>query len=524
MYKVNFAYKKAYISPACTSVPQGWNKETKKDVEPNQIKNLVFRKDKKTQEDNARHLGESLTLKNHFDPRKLQDRQLTNERVSTLINGIIQNIPSACALYSIEHTKDDGLPEALPQRALSFMASEEMKGKPLQHTAPLFLKECQMTADQVKRVEIETQGQNTNDLWYQQRKGRVTASNFHTFHTKAQSILNRRGQNDKKPVYSSLVSSLFSKSDVSHLPPIKWGTAHEKDALKAFMSDVASQHDGGLQGFKQNGLFIKPDYPYLAASPDSLFLCKCCGLSTVEAKCPYTVRNNNIHVKGTYDQVDFLEDFNGKPRLNRSHKYYTQIQAQMWVCGVHHGFFIVWTQGGPPFYEQVQLDNEFCLNVVNNITLFYKSFVLPCLLGYRDIYDCPKCNKVILEEDEISNSEKENSICCDTCSTWWHLQCADLTMSIADSLESWVCTSCLADAANVIDSDEDDLQFNIPQESDTVTSKDVNHVCTVCALKSIPVNGEHVCTVCKTGVHAWCSNHENISSSVDLICNYCISD
>ena len=140
MYKVNFAYKKAYISPACTSVPQGWNKETKKDVEPNQIKNLVFRKDKKTQEDNARHLGESLTLKNHFDPRKLQDRQLTNERVSTLINGIIQNIPSACALYSIEQTKDDGLPEALPQRALSFMASEEMKGKPLQHTAPLFLR------------------------------------------------------------------------------------------------------------------------------------------------------------------------------------------------------------------------------------------------------------------------------------------------------------------------------------------------------------------------------------------------
>ena len=77
----------------------------------------------------------------------------------------------------------------------------------------------------------------------------------------------------KKPVYSSLVSSLLSKSDdVPHLPQIKWGTTHEKDAIKAFMSDVASQHDGGLQGFKQCGLFIKPDYPYLAASPDGLLL------------------------------------------------------------------------------------------------------------------------------------------------------------------------------------------------------------------------------------------------------------
>ena len=60
------------------------------------------------------------------------------------------------------------------------------------------------------------------------------------------------------------------------------------------MSDIASQHDGGLQGFKQCALFIKPGYPFLAASPDGLFICKCCGLATVEAKCPYSVQNDNI--------------------------------------------------------------------------------------------------------------------------------------------------------------------------------------------------------------------------------------
>ena len=190
MYKVNFAYKKTYISPACTSVPQGWNKGTKRDVEPKQIKNLVFHKDKKTKEDSARDDMDNLNLKNQFDPRKPQDRQLTNETVSSLINGIIQSIPPACVLCSIQHTKDDGLPELLPQKALSFMSSEEMKEKPLEYTAPLFLKEYQMTAHQVKRVEIETRGQSTNDLWHQQRIGRVTASNFHTYHTKAQSIPN----------------------------------------------------------------------------------------------------------------------------------------------------------------------------------------------------------------------------------------------------------------------------------------------------------------------------------------------
>ena len=292
-----------------------------------------------------------------------------------------------------------------------------------------------------------------------------------------------------KEEYSRRLNSNGINTDPNTIPHEAW-------------IDVASQHDGSLQGFKQCGLFIKPDYPYLAASPDGLFLCKCCGLSIVEAKCPYSVRNENIHVKETFDRVDFLEDFHGKPRLKRSHKYYTQMQAQMWVCGVCHGFFIVWTQVGPPLYERIELDMEFCLTVVNNITLFYRSFVLPCLLGYRDIFDCPKCNKVILEEDEISNSEKENSICCDTCSTWWHLPCADLTISTADALDSWVCQSCLTDAARAMDN-EDVLEFNFAQESEeTVTSTALNHVCPVCSMKSIPVNGEHVCTVCKKAVRA----------------------
>ena len=101
---------------------QGWNKGTRKDVEPNQIKNLVFRKDKKTQEESTRDQRENLNLKNQFDPRKLQDRQLSNERVSSLINGIVENVPSACVLYSIQHTQDDGLPELLLQKALSFMS------------------------------------------------------------------------------------------------------------------------------------------------------------------------------------------------------------------------------------------------------------------------------------------------------------------------------------------------------------------------------------------------------------------
>ena len=47
---------------------------------------------------------------------------------------------------------------------------------------------------------------------------------------------------------------------------------------------------------------------------------------------------------------------------------------------------------------------EWSLSVIlNNITLFYKTDPLQVLLLYRDIYQCPKCDKVILEEPETAD-------------------------------------------------------------------------------------------------------------------------
>ena len=48
LYKVNYAFKKNYISPACASVPQGWNKGTNREVEPSAIGDLTFRRESST--------------------------------------------------------------------------------------------------------------------------------------------------------------------------------------------------------------------------------------------------------------------------------------------------------------------------------------------------------------------------------------------------------------------------------------------------------------------------------------------
>lgn len=545
LYKLNYALKKDYISPACTSIPQGWNRGTKKEVTPSRIRDLNFLKHKKTRKDTNRDPEMEQELRKHFDPRKPNDRVLTDERVSDLLNTIKECEPSCCVLNSIEHARDDGLPQPLKEKAAAFTSLNDMKTKSCEEVVPSFLEFCQMSSDQVRRIEVETRGQSSNKQWFKHREGRITASTFHQHHTKMESILQSRKKN-KGSTYTPLVFKILNKSDdISHLPQIKWGNDHEKDAIKAFMSDVASQHANGINGFKQCGLFIKPDYPFLAASPDGLFICDCCSPAVLEVKCPFSVRDQDINVKDNYKRVDFLEDAEGRPRLKRSHKYYTQMQAQMWVTGADHGFFIVWTKGYKPMYERVDLDRAFCTIVINNITLFYKTYVMPCMLGYRDIYQCPKCDGIILEEPEINNPEAENSICCDTCSTWWHLPCTGLSEEAADSLEVWVCNSCLVDIAHVDSSSESDSDFNnVPTASssndkvdlaDSPTSTldiykpstsglhvaDPVNLCSVCLLQDIPVGKEHICIICKKAVHAWCSNHEEITSSADLVCKHC---
>ena len=120
---MNYAYNKQYVSPACTSIPQGWNQETKREVKPSKLADLTSRKDKKckkaSKKNPLKNPSVDQTLRKEFDPRKPDDRTITNERVSLLLNSIILAVPSACVLLSIENGSDGSLP--LPIKKKSYV-------------------------------------------------------------------------------------------------------------------------------------------------------------------------------------------------------------------------------------------------------------------------------------------------------------------------------------------------------------------------------------------------------------------
>lgn len=79
--------------------------------------------------------------------------------------------------------------------------------------------------------------------------------------------------------------------------------------------------------FQETGLFIAKKHLFLAATPDLLVECSCCGPAVVEVKCPWTVRDTSL--------TDLYKDPNGPvieidkaPFLKRTHSYFYQCKLR----------------------------------------------------------------------------------------------------------------------------------------------------------------------------------------------------
>ena len=98
------------------------------------------------------------------------------------------------------------------------------------------------------------------------------------------------------------------------------------------------------------------------------------------------------------------------------------------------------------YFEITQFNEEYWKNVESNLTMFFKSYLWPILLGITEIYVSRNCNIVLLNQEEINENEEEqhNSVQCDRCCLWYHLGCEHLTIKEAENLpDEWFCGSCL---------------------------------------------------------------------------------
>ena len=189
-----------------------------------------------------------------------------------------------------------------------------------------------LTRERIIEIANETRGQRTNPIWHEYRKNRLTASLFGN----AINAIRASHVSGNKTSSHRLVNTMMHPPNLDHIPAIKWGVEHERDAIKDYEAK---------NGYKVNdtGIWLFPD-GYLGASPDGLLLDPNSPhevIGCIEVKCPYRLIDDPIKHKDDWHKlIPFLDHEN---KLLKNPHYYHQVQGHLMATGLNWCDFIVWS-------------------------------------------------------------------------------------------------------------------------------------------------------------------------------------
>jgi YqaJ-like viral recombinase domain len=159
-------------------------------------------------------------------------------------------------------------------------------------------------------IEKETRGQASNSRWFEERRQRLTASNFGE-------VCKRRAP--PGPLVKRILYSVNFTSAA-----IEWGKEHESTAITAYEKAMNVKYNFAEPLFEVHpcGLFIDVERGYLAASPDGVV-----GQDKIiEVKCPYSARHMTpLHATNELKNFYCRANDKGQLILDRRHKYYYQV-------------------------------------------------------------------------------------------------------------------------------------------------------------------------------------------------------
>ena len=210
---------------------------------------------------------------------------------------------------------------------------------------------------------MDTRGQSRNKAWKEQRRLRMTSSNFGTIckATERRNIV-------------ALCENILSPKDLKS-PSLEYGRKYEAVAIEKYEQ---------LYKLTTNecGLFISTTYPFLAASPDRLEGDDI----VVEVKCPYVARDMDI----TSVTVPYLESYGDALTLKKNHDYYYQIQGQLLCTGRSKARLVVFSTRDIKVID-ISYDALFVKAMTEKLEAFYMNHFRSAVLNkafFRQYYHC----------------------------------------------------------------------------------------------------------------------------------------
>ncbi|XP_061174665.1 uncharacterized protein LOC133183774 [Saccostrea echinata] len=209
-----------------------------------------------------------------------------------------------------------------------------------------------VTPEKAETIEKTTKLQTKSKQWFDERKWRLTASRFGD-------IAKMTCRRDTR----KLCSSLYQTNSIS-TSPIMHGRQYENKAICRF------EEISGLK-VQRCGLFVSLDYPFLGATPNMLVD----NDAIIEVKCPYTGRNEEIKPGKKFPFLVELSD--GTVTLKQSHKYYDQVQGQLFLSKRKICHFVVFTFCDILILKVQCNDDYFRFSLLPKLEMFYKKHFIP---------------------------------------------------------------------------------------------------------------------------------------------------
>ena len=253
--------------------------------------------------------------------------------------------------------------------------SKVYKHLPSQDYAPFVQNYLYTTREQMVELERTTRGQSDCTLWVEERRSRLTASNFG-------SVIKRKKNIFLKSHLQKMLSPATSQSKTPE--SCLWGKTNEQVAIAKYLEQLKSD-EKSVAACTQCGLFINTETPWLGASPDCLLHDpdEEMPLGSGEVKCPSPKKDMTIS-EACQDPSFFLaapSNKQSKPTLKHNHNCYFQVQGLMAACKVKWADFIVYTKQ-ETFSERIYFNTE----------LWYKT-MLPELTSLYFTYMYPELTK-----------------------------------------------------------------------------------------------------------------------------------
>ncbi|KAK4881945.1 hypothetical protein RN001_005264 [Aquatica leii] len=214
-----------------------------------------------------------------------------------------------------------------------------------------------MAEKEIQEIEENTRIQSQSQLWFSERRKRVTASKFYTICTKLPYTSRK-----------SLVRSIIQPKDFSSAAT-DYGVKHETDAIKCLSKKIEKE-------IIKCGLFIDQELQFLAATPDGVIDKD----SIVEVKCPYSSRNMSPQDGIESRKILFWKK---DGTVNKNHKWFFQIQGQLHITKRLYCYFAVWTPLGLKMEIIEKQDNFWNNRMLDKLQSFYIDCMLPELIDSR---------------------------------------------------------------------------------------------------------------------------------------------